>query len=229
MNGSRRWGTAALALAGLILSGAWTAGARAVQDELRSLLPAAGDAKGWVKDGEPQEFAGEDLYTYIDGGAEIYQEYGFRRVIVQDYENAAGKSVSLEIFEMETPAAAFGIFTFKRSGQGKSIAVGAGAELEDYYLNFWKGRFLVTLTGFDDSGGTIEGLLAVAGTVDAKIAANVGSFRTSSRPCRRRDSSREASSTSKACSASTASTRFRPPAASLSPRPSKGTTATARP
>lgn len=171
MNGSRRWRTAALALAGLILSGAWTAGVRAVQDELRSLLPAAGDAKGWVKDGEPQEFAGEDLYTYIDGGAEIYQEYGFRRVIVQDYGNAAGKSVSLEIFEMETPAAAFGIFTFKRSGQGKSIAVGAGAELEDYYLNFWKGRFLVTLTGFDDSGGTIEGLLAVAGTVDAKIAA----------------------------------------------------------
>ena len=43
-------------------------------------------------------------------------------------------------------------------------------ELEDYYLNFWKGRFLVTLTGFDDSTGTIEGLLAVAGTVDARIA-----------------------------------------------------------
>ena len=72
---------------------------------------------------------------------------------------------------METPAAAFGIFTFKRSGQGKSVALGAGAELEDYYLNFWKGRFLVTLTGFDDTAETIEGLLAVAGTVDAKIAA----------------------------------------------------------
>jgi hypothetical protein len=154
---------------GLITAGAWAAKPRA-QESLRALLPADGDAKGWLKDGDPQEFVGEDLYTYIDGGAEIYQEYGFRRVVVQDYENAAGKSVSLEIFEMETPAAAFGIFTFKRSGQGKSIAVGAGAELEDYYLNFWKGRFLLTLTGFDDSAGTIEGLLAVAGTVDAKIA-----------------------------------------------------------
>jgi hypothetical protein len=143
MTGSRRRGIAVLALMGsLILSGSWAAAARAVQDDLRALLPAGGDARGWVKDGDPQEFVGEDLYTYINGGAEIYQEYGFRRVVVQDYENAAGKSVSLEIFEMETPAAAFGIFTFKRSGQGKSIAV--GAELEDYYLNFWKGRFLVT-------------------------------------------------------------------------------------
>jgi len=169
MTGSRRCGTAVLALTGLILAGAWAAGARAVQDDLRSLLPAEGEAKGWAKDGDPQEFVGEDLFTYIDGGAEIYQEYGFRRVIVQDYENAAGKSVSLEIFEMATPAAAFGIFSFKRSGQGKSVAVGAGAELEDYYMNFWKGRFLVTLTGFDDTTGTIEGLLAVAGTVDARI------------------------------------------------------------
>jgi len=170
MTGSRRWGIAALALTGLVLSGAWAAGARAVQDDLRALLPAGDDAKGWVKDGDPQEFAGEDLYAYIDGGAEIYQEYGFRRIVVQDYENAAGKSVSLEIFEMETPAAAFGMFTFKRSGRGKNVAIGAGAELEDYYLNFWKGRFLVTLTGFDDTAGTIEGLLAVAGPVDARIA-----------------------------------------------------------
>ena len=51
-------------------------------------LPADNAAAGWAKDGAPQEFEGEDLYTYIDGGAEIYQEYGFRRVIVQDYEDA---------------------------------------------------------------------------------------------------------------------------------------------
>ena len=118
---------------------------------------------GWSRDGAPQEFVGEDLYTYIDGGAEIYQEYGFRRMVVQDYRSPAGKSVSLEIFEMETPAAAYGMFTFKRSGQGRIVPLGSGTELEDYYLNFWKGRFLVTLTGFDATTPTIDGLLAVAG------------------------------------------------------------------
>jgi len=136
---------------------------------LRAYLPQNDAAAGWTKDGEPQEYEGGDLYTYMDGGAEIYQEYGFRRVIVQDYKNARGKSVSLEIFEMETPAAAFGMFTFKRSGGGKGIPLGAGAELEAYYLNFWKGRFLMTLTGFDDAPETIDGLAAVAAIVDAKI------------------------------------------------------------
>jgi hypothetical protein len=136
---------------------------------LRVYLPADGAAPGWAKDGAPQEYEGEDLYAYIDGGAEIYQEYGFRRVIVQDYKDAKGKSVSLEIFEMTTAASAFGMFTFKRSGNGRTVLLGSGAELEAYYLNFWKGRFLVTLTGFDESPETIEGLMRVGGVVDSNI------------------------------------------------------------
>jgi hypothetical protein len=170
---TRRWG-AALALVALLGAGPETARASTGQDSLRSFLPENGAAASWSKDGDPQEFAGEDLYTYIDGGAEIYQEYGFRRVVIQDYRNPAGRSVSLEIFQMETPAAAYGMFTFKRSGKGKIVPLGTGGELEDYYLNFWKGTFLVTLTGFDETAGTIEGILAVGGAVDAKIPDRAG-------------------------------------------------------
>jgi len=140
------------------------------EDTLRGYLPGDRAADGWMKYGETQEFVGEDLYTYIDGGAEIYQEYGFRRVVIQDYKNASGKSVSLEIFEMEAPSAAFGMFTFKRSGKGRPVPLGSGAELDSYYMNFWKGRFLATLTGFDEAPETITGLTAVAGVVDSKIS-----------------------------------------------------------
>lgn len=136
---------------------------------LRPFLPAGADIPGWARDGEPQEFEGEDLYEYINGGAEIYHEYGFRRVVVQDYENEEKTSISLEIFEMETPAAAYGMFSFKRSGQGQAIDLGGGGELESYYLNFWKGRFLATLTGFDDSRGTVEGLKSFARVLEAKL------------------------------------------------------------
>jgi len=160
---------AALFLLGVFITGAWAASGLFKEGPLRVYLPAGNAVEGWAKDGEPQEYEGDDLYTYIDGGAEIYQEYGFRRVIVQDYKNAKGKSVSLEIFEMGSPAAAFGMFTFKRSGSGKTVNLGAGAELEAYYLNFWKGRFLVTLTGFDEAPETVDGLTAVAGIVDSKV------------------------------------------------------------
>ena len=160
---------ATLFLMGLFIASTWAASGLFKESPLRTYLPADNAASGWTKDGELQEYEGEDLYTYIDGGAEIYQEYGFRRVILQDYKNDKGRSVSLEIFEMETPAAAFGMFSFKRSGGGKTASLGAGAELEAYYLNFWKGRFLVTLTGFDEARETIEGIMAVAGIVALKI------------------------------------------------------------
>ena len=160
---------AALSLMGLFVASAWAASGLFKEGPLRTYLPADNASSGWMKDGALQEYEGEDLYIYIDGGAEIYQEYGFRRVILQDYKNANGKSLSLEIFEMETSAAAFGMFSFKRSGSGKAVTLGAGAELESYYLNFWKGRFLVTLTGFDEAPETVDGLTAVAGIVDSKI------------------------------------------------------------
>lgn len=138
---------------------------------LRVYLPDDKAVQGWARDDEPQEFEGEDLYAYIDGGAEIYEEYGFTRVIVQDYKSDKDRSVSLEIFEMASPAAAFGMFTFKRSGQGEVLALGGGAELESYYLNFWKGRFLVTLTGFDEAVETVNGLAALGRAVEAKLPA----------------------------------------------------------
>jgi hypothetical protein len=135
---------------------------------LDAYLPA-GEAAGWDKDGDAETYEGEALYDYINGGAEIYHEYGFRRVALQDYKDARGRSVSLEIFEMEDPAAAYGMFTFKRSGKGRAAALGSEADLESYYLNFWKGPFLVTLTGFDEERETVEGLLVLGAAVDGRL------------------------------------------------------------
>jgi Family of unknown function (DUF6599) len=132
-------------------------------------LPKAGDLQGWKPEKAPQVYKGEDLYLYIDGGAEIYREYGFKQVLVQDYKSAAGKSLTLEIFEMADSPGAFGIYTFKSSGKGKTVAPGQDGQLEDYYLNFWKDNLLVTLTGFDESPDVIQGLMLIAKSVDAKI------------------------------------------------------------
>lgn len=140
----------------------------AQQENLLKYLPAE-VAKEWKKKDVSRQYEGEDLFLYIDGGAEIYNEYGFERVIVQEYINENGKSVSLEIFEMSSPESAFGIYTFKVSPQGRKLSVGDQCLLEDYYLNFWKGKFLVTLTGFDEDEETIQGLREIAHAVDSKI------------------------------------------------------------
>jgi len=163
-----------LALAAVLLLAALAVSSAPSQDPLERLLPAGAKVRGWSRDGALQEFAGKDLYTYMDGGADIYQEYGFVRAIVQDFKDAEGRSISLEIFEMADPMAALGMFTVKRSGKGEAVDLGSGGELEDYYLNFWKGPYLVTMTGFDGTAETVAGLRRIAAAVEAGIAAERG-------------------------------------------------------
>jgi hypothetical protein len=144
-------------------------GLLAFQDMLTKYLPNSGEAGNWIREGEPQHFEGEALYEYIDGGAEIYHEYGFKRVTVQDFVNRTGKSVSVEVFEMTNSESAYGIYTFKTHKTGRKVSIGADAQLADYYLNFWKGNILVTLTGFDETSETRDGLVVLAKGINAKL------------------------------------------------------------
>jgi len=157
------------------LAGAWLAAGSApgvaFQADPASLLPSESDLQSWRPNGTIQRYQGDDLFAYIDGGAEIYNEYGFRRVAVRDYAGPAGKTLTLELYEMSDAGAAFGITSFKVSGKGRPAGVGRDSQLDDYYLNFWKGPYHVTLTGLDGAPETIAGLLEVARAVDRKIKA----------------------------------------------------------
>jgi len=137
--------------------------------DLPSFLPSAADLKAWKPKPPPQRFKGDDLFLYIDGGAEIFREYGFAEVLVQDYEDSRGRTITLEIFAMTGTESAYGMFTFKTTAKGRPYAIGQEARLEDYYLNFWKGPCLVTLTGFDASRECVDGLLEIARAVNGKM------------------------------------------------------------
>lgn len=137
--------------------------------DLAAYCPGKGEVEAWRPTGTPQQAVGEDLFLLIDGGAEIYHEYGFCQAFFITYQNPGGKKVNLELYEMTDDEAAFGIYSFKTAAGGKSIGVGDEALLEDYYLNMWQARFLATLTGFDSEEDTITGLTALAGAVAAKI------------------------------------------------------------
>jgi hypothetical protein len=139
------------------------------EEGLSYILPTANEINNWQRYLDFQEYKGEDLFFYINGGAEIYQEFGFERVIVQDYQNPNGKSASLEVYKMSSPDSAYGMYTFKSSGKGQELNVGHGCKLQDYYLNFWKGQYLVTITGFDAETETIDGLKSIAIAVDKKL------------------------------------------------------------
>jgi hypothetical protein len=139
-----------------------------------SLLPAAADLRGWAPSGRAEVYQGEALYEYIDGGAEIYHEYGFREVAVQDYKDRAGHTATLEVYLMVSPAAAFGMYTFKTTGEGRAtVWEGVEGEIETYYLNVWRGSVLATVTGLDESPETLEGVIALGRATAARLSGSL--------------------------------------------------------
>ena len=140
---------------------AWSAGIA-----LLFLLPAVGCSNpenscppqnigAWTAEGETEIYVGDDLFIYINGGAEIYHEYGFVEVAVQRYVRG-NDSVSVEIYTMDGDA--FGIYSFARSSSGHEVNLGEGGTSADYYLHFWSGPGLAVITAeseFEDLGTAV--------------------------------------------------------------------------
>jgi hypothetical protein len=78
---------------------------------------SSGDIPGLVVK-QTQHYEGASLTGYINGGAELYREYGFRTLTVQEVAFRGGEELTIESYRMTDPAAAFGIFSVSRSACG---------------------------------------------------------------------------------------------------------------
>jgi len=116
---------------------------------ISSLLPDS--VEGWKISNKPEIYIGEDLFRLINGGADIYHEYGFKQVITQRYVNVNDNVISVEIYEMIDSSAAFGIFSLFTFSTGKPINFSSGASEGDGFLLFWKGNYFITLSGYNSS------------------------------------------------------------------------------
>jgi len=137
------------------------------EQDIKDLIPKSNEIQGWVQLDEAETFQGEALYEYINGGAEIFHEYGFREVIVQEFSDADNNSIMLEIFEMNNDEAAYGIYSFRRDKSGELYDIGNGAILSSSYMFLWKGNYYIVIYSF--TPGFTEPLISFAETVTGKI------------------------------------------------------------
>lgn len=121
------------------------------------------DLAGWRADGEPETYDRKTVYDYMDGGAEIYLEYGMRALFVQRYTRKGEQPVTFDLFEMESPGGAFGAFTFER--EDAEAAVGQGSEYGGGLLRFWQGRHFGFVQAEVETPSSKEAILALGKAV----------------------------------------------------------------
>jgi len=122
------------------------------------LLPTS-CAPGWAMEGKVATYTPETLYRYINGEAELYLPYGFKKASTVRYVKAATPSsgpqengLVVNIFEMGSPLDAFGIYSNYRSSTLPQMKVGAEGFLDETELMFYQDRYFVQI----ETSGTLS-------------------------------------------------------------------------
>lgn len=117
--------------------------------ELSKQLP--GEISGWKKSAKGTFYTPENLFEYINGGAELYRSYNFRQMLAQKYEKEELPEITMDIFDMGNSFNAFGVFSHSREALDQSIAPDVESEYASGLLTFWKGRFYVSIMAYPET------------------------------------------------------------------------------
>jgi hypothetical protein len=124
--------------------------------------------KGWTAEPKDRLYDEETIYSYIDGGAELYKAYNMRQCLSRRYTTSKGPSIILDIFDMGTSDDAFGVFT--HDTDGKAIDIGQDAHYRSGWLSFWKHRYFVSIYMEEETVAAEKAVKTLGRKVAARIA-----------------------------------------------------------
>jgi hypothetical protein len=116
-------------------------------------LPAASlpERLGAWSRSEEKSYAGQALYDYIDGGAEVYFEYSFSRVDMGYYSREASE-VLIEIYTMASPLAALGIYSCFRDIRAPDLPEPYRGKYYEAHLECLNGSQYIKIVPYDSIG-----------------------------------------------------------------------------
>jgi len=131
-------------------------------------FPEDGFIKGWNRIGSRASFDRNGLFNYIDGGAELFLEFGFQILQLQRYGRQKDE-ISVEAYLMEDPAAALGIYLLKCGPESPIPALPARNSGDRYQLAMVRGATYIVINNYS---GAPE-LLPVMGELATKVLASL--------------------------------------------------------
>jgi hypothetical protein len=115
------------------------------------------------------EYTDSTLYDFLDGGAELYFDYGIKAVASAEYGAGTDLSIELSVYDMGSPESAFGIYSNFRYPGADFVDLGAEGMRTAGSLDFWKGRYYCRLIAFDTGPDVQVAMVALAGLTAANI------------------------------------------------------------
>jgi hypothetical protein len=116
---------------------------------LTDRLPA--EILGWKKSAAGDIYNPDNLFEYINGGAELYISYDFKHLVARTYKKEGFDDIKIDIFDMGNSYNAFGVFCHSREAVDRFVAPDVESEYAAGLLTFWKGRYYVSILAYPET------------------------------------------------------------------------------
>jgi hypothetical protein len=133
--------------------------------DITVLLPDT--IEDWKVSAKDQIYNRENLYDYIDGGAEFYLSYGLKKVISRTYSKRGQPDILVDLFDMGTSHNAFGVFSHSRETIDNTF--GQGSQYTQGLLLFWKDHFYVSILASPETVESRKAVFNIAGKIEMAI------------------------------------------------------------
>lgn len=115
-------------------------------------------------------FSENTWWGYINGAADIYLEYGFRELVVQNLEWRS-EPFKVEVYVLESPMAAFGIFTLSRFSCEATAKVSEWDCINPYQVQVAHGNMYISVVAYNGTDRSMQLAAQIAQKVVAKFDA----------------------------------------------------------
>jgi len=139
------------------------------QTGLKAFLPLETEMPGWKMHDNVEEFEGDDLFFLINGGADLFLEFGFVEVMKASLKSDENENLYFEIYRMKDMFASYGIFLQKIAGMKERYSAGKDSYINESSLVLWKHHYFAIIRSDHASDSVTVGMKLLADIVDSRI------------------------------------------------------------
>jgi len=167
----------------VLLLGLWLGVTATVAGPAADSVPEPAAPPGWRHLTPDRIYTSSDLYGYINGGAEIFLELGFRQLRVRKF--ARGDDVlAVEIYQMRDTAAARGAYLMKCGRERRDPSLDGRHTLGRYQLMMQQNCYFILVHNESGAEGVIPEMMACGRSLQRQLPpdADVAVLETMPRP-----------------------------------------------
>ena len=125
--------------------------------------------KGFKLEEGSKTYTPDNLWDYINGGADSYNALGFEELQIFEYKKGKKISVKVEVYRHRNPVMGFGIYALERSPTYNFIDLGTQGYSGEGYTNFCKGSYYVKIYTYSKSSKALAAVEEIARLAESSL------------------------------------------------------------